>query len=89
MKRISIVPTVFVVLSVCGAWPAAEAESSAQTATHQEKESIGTTKETQFGALSSFCLNSEGKLLCCDAKATEIRWQHIRNYSQHPSGRLR
>lgn len=73
MKRISIVLTIFVVLSVCNPWPAAGADSPTQTATHQEKESIGTTKETQFGALSSFCLNSQSNLLCCDAKAVEIK----------------
>lgn len=73
MKRIGVVTIIFVVLSVCNPWPAAGAESSAQTATHQEKESIGTTKETRFGSLSSFCLNSEGNLLCCDAKASEVK----------------
>lgn len=73
MKRISIVLTIFVVLSARNPWPAAGADTPAQTATHQEKESIGTTKETQFGALSSFCLNSQGNLLCCDAKASRIK----------------
>ena len=73
MKAISVVTTIFVVLSVCVSWPAAGAENSAQTTTHQEKESIGTTKETRFGSLSSFCLNSEGNLLCCDAKASQIK----------------
>ncbi len=52
---------------------AAGAETPIQAATHQEKECIGTTKETQFGALSSFCLNSDGNLLCCDAKASQIK----------------
>ncbi len=52
---------------------AAGAEDSTLTATHQEKESIGTTKETQFGSLSSFCLNSKGNLLCCDAKSSQIK----------------
>ena len=73
IKRISVLTTIFVVLSVCVPWPAAGAEDSARTATHQEKESIGTTKEMRFGSLISFCLNSEGNLLCCDAKASEIK----------------
>lgn len=73
MRRIGIATITFVALSVCGPWAAAGAENSAQTATHQEKESIGTTEETQFGKLTSFCLNSEGNLLCCDAKRNEVK----------------
>ena len=40
---------------------------------HKEMECIGASKETKFESLSSFCLNSDGNLMCCDDKASLIK----------------
>lgn len=41
--------------------------------THKEVEGIGLTPETEFGNLTTFCMDRDGNLLACDSKANEIR----------------
>jgi hypothetical protein len=51
-----------------------EAEiQSNDSASHKEISPIGTTKETEFKALSTFCMDSKGNLLACDSKAKLIK----------------
>ncbi|MBW8016290.1 MAG: hypothetical protein FVQ82_08895 [Planctomycetes bacterium] len=54
--------------------PFDEAEmQSNDSASHKEIKPIGTTKETEFKALSTFCMDSKGNLLACDSKAKLIK----------------
>jgi hypothetical protein len=46
---------------------------SNDSATHKEISPIGTTDETKFKALSTFCMDSKGNLLACDSKAKLIK----------------
>jgi len=43
------------------------------TPTHKEVESIGLTSESSFENLTTFCMDADGNLLACDAKAKQIR----------------
>jgi hypothetical protein len=54
--------------------PLDEAEiQSNDSASHKEISPIGTTKETKFKALSTFCMDIKGNLLACDSKANLIK----------------
>jgi len=52
----------------------AQSQPQAETpASHKEIESIGSTPETKFRKLVTFCLDKSGNLLACDAGAESIR----------------
>ena len=46
---------------------------AAQSATHEEVDTIADSKDTKCKKLSNFCLNADGNLLVCDAGGSVVR----------------
>lgn len=66
-------PAILILISPLTLCFAAALETDGPAASHKEIESIGTTPDSRFGNLTTFCMTRKGNLLACDAQADEIR----------------
>lgn len=71
MKTLYTGLAVIVLLSTAECGLAAETASA--TATHEEVESLGLTKDTAFKDITTFGMNSEGNIVACDGGASVIK----------------
>jgi len=69
LKCVSL--TIAVVFSLSAFCSAAETDSTAP-ASHKEIETIGSTSQTKFVNLFTFCIDKDGNLLACDTEANLI-----------------
>ena len=74
-KRLNYTPlTIAAVLSLSAFCFAGQTDSNEPVpASHVEIEPIGSTPETKFGKLVTFCMDKDGNLLACDSGAGHIR----------------
>ncbi|MHC4547034.1 MAG: NHL repeat-containing protein [Planctomycetota bacterium] len=84
MKLRYTVPTIAVLLLPTLLYSGVDSTSADPISpTHKEVEGIGLTSEPNFGNLTTFCMDSEGNLLACDAE-TLASWKlEFAPYSIH------